>query len=59
MNNIILELKKIGVTLEDIHDELDYRGQANVLDGIGGWNDGLIYYSTEELQNIELYWEEN
>ena len=57
--NTIVELKASGVTLKDIQDELDYRERANVLDGIGGWNDDLIYYPTEELQDIELVWEED
>lgn len=57
--NTIVELRASGITLKDIQNELDYREQANVLDGIGGWNDDLIYYPTEELQDMELAWEEN
>ena len=56
--NAIVELKASGIKLKDIQNELDYREQANVLDGIAGWNDDLIYYTTEELQDIELAWAE-
>ena len=57
--NTIVGLRVSGITLTDIQNELDYREQANALDGIGGWNDDLIYYTTEELQDIELAWEED
>ncbi len=56
--NAIVELKASGIKLKDIQNELDYREQANVLDGIASWNDDLIYYTTKELQDIELAWAE-
>jgi len=41
-------LKKCGVTLEDIFDELEYRENA----GECRWNDDLYSFNSEELEEI-------
>lgn len=52
---IIGELRSVGVTLERVSDELDYREMA----GIGenetncGWDDDLYRYSGTELSAAE------
>lgn len=53
--DIIENLKREGVTLNDIHNELDYRDRASCENK---WDDNLYEYSTEELQEIEVKWEE-
>jgi len=52
--NDIARLKADGVTLEQISEELDYRG--NAAEG-SRWDDDLYEYSTEELTEIEIAWE--
>lgn len=54
---IIPELKKSGVSLPQIQEELDYRERSQVSDGREGWDDALIDYSTEELTNAEILWD--
>lgn len=49
-------LKRLGVSLEEISEELDYRGTAGIT--YKGWNDQLYYYTNEQLQYAENYWNE-
>lgn len=51
MKEIIRQLKCDGITLEQIGEELDYRERSSL-----NWDDALIKYSTEELEQIEIEW---
>ena len=50
---MIAILKYRNVTLEQISSELDYREQAGEY---SRWDDDLLEYSTEELQEVENNW---
>lgn len=56
LNTIIPDLKKAGVTLQQISAEIDYRTEYDVDDGIDGSDEALKYYSTEELCDAEKLW---
>ena len=54
---IISDLKKMGVTLEQLAEELDYRDRAGITEAKEGWDDDLYFYSTEELCDAEELWD--
>ena len=55
---IIPDLKGMGVTLEQLTEELDYRDRAGITEAKEGWDDDLYFYSTEELCDAEELWNE-
>ena len=57
MEVIIPELKEIGVTLEQLSEELNYRDRAGIIEAREGWDDDLYFYSTEELEYAEELWD--
>lgn len=59
INTICPNLKKDGVTLEQIQKELDFREMNQIFDGRDGWDDNLLDYSTEELTDVEVLWDGN
>ena len=55
-------LKNNGVTFEQIGEELEYRGNANITEPepdchTCGWDDALCEYSTAELEEIMSAWD--
>lgn len=55
-NFTIPTLKRLGVSLDEISEELNYRETAGIT--YKGWNDQLYYYTNEQLQYAENYWNE-
>ena len=55
---VIPVMQRERISPADIAEELSYRERAGVKDGHAGWDDGLIDYSTEELEVIEAAWSE-
>ena len=53
IGEIIENLKRDNVTLEQIEKELDYRSEAGK---DSRWDDNLFEYSTDELESIEVNW---
>lgn len=49
----IAMLRKDGITLTDIENELEYRD--NAAEGMN-WDDNLFEYTYEELADIEQLW---
>lgn len=57
INVIIPNLKKAGVTLPHIQEELDFREMEQIFDGRDGLDEALLDYSTEELDDAETLWD--
>ena len=57
MEETIPELKKQGVTITEISEELDYRERAGIVEARQGWDDRMYFYSTEELEDAEVLWD--
>ena len=57
LEETIPELKKLGVTIAEISEELDYRERAGIAEAKQGWDDRMYFYSTEELEDAEELWD--
>ena len=57
INVIIPNLKKAGVTLPQLQEELDFREMNQIFDGQDGYDEMLVDYSTEELDDAETLWD--
>ena len=55
--NIVWRFKNMGITLEQVSEELNYRDRNGIESGREGWDDDLIDYSTGELERVEGLWE--
>lgn len=53
MDKLLKAIEAGRISLKQIQDELDYREMACVEDGMAGWDDDLVEYTTAELQEIE------
>lgn len=56
METIIPNIRKDGVSLEELSEELDYRDRNGILEPRKGFDDRLFFYSTEELAHAEELW---
>lgn len=56
IETIIPDIRKAGVTLQELSEELDYREISGITEAREGWNDELYFYSTEELADAEELW---
>lgn len=53
IDSIVERLRRDGVTIKQISDELNYREIAS---SDTRWDDDLCEYDTEELKDIERFW---
>lgn len=58
IETIIPDIRKAGVSLEELTEEIDYRDRNGITEAREGWNDELYFYSTEELADAEELWTE-
>lgn len=58
METIIPDIRKAGVSLEELSEEIDYRDRHGITEAREGLNDELHFYSTEELADAEELWTE-
>lgn len=58
METIIPNIRKEGVSLEELSAEIDYRDRNGILESKEGFDDRLYFYSTEELADAEELWTE-
>lgn len=57
IKTIIRSLKKSGVSLPQIQEELDFREARQIVDGRDGSDADLLNYSTEDLDGAETFWD--